>query len=118
LSATRGGAENWAFSAGSGGRGFRYAGELYRSLSAAAMAAAKDLGLNNKTQNGWAFWGLTKPSRRPSDPLAALERAWDRYQGNAEALVKEGLKDENRSQVVAAISKHPQVIEGLRDQVA
>jgi hypothetical protein len=37
--------------------GFRYAGELYRSLSAAAMAAAKDLGLANKTQNGWSYWG-------------------------------------------------------------
>jgi Protein of unknown function (DUF2924) len=35
--------------------GFRYAGEVYRSLSAAAMAAAKGLGLQNKTQNGWAF---------------------------------------------------------------
>ena len=33
--------------------GIRYAGKVYRSLSAAAMAAAKDLGLNNKTQNLW-----------------------------------------------------------------
>lgn len=31
----------------------RYAGNVYRSLSAAAMAAAKDPGLNNKTQNSW-----------------------------------------------------------------
>ena len=29
--------------------GIRYAGKVYRSLSSAAMAAAKDLGLNNKT---------------------------------------------------------------------
>jgi len=33
--------------------GIRYAGKVYRSLSAAAMAAVKDLGLNNKTQNLW-----------------------------------------------------------------
>jgi hypothetical protein len=98
--------------------GFRYAGEVYRSLSAAAMAAAKDLGLQNKTQNGWAFWLITKPSRRPSDPLAALEKVWERYHGNIEALVKQGVTEENRSQVAAAISKHAQVIEGLRDRVA
>jgi hypothetical protein len=98
--------------------GFRYSGELYRSLSAAAMAAAKDLGLQNKTQNGWAFWSITKPSRRPSDPLAALERVWERYQGSAEALLKQGVTDENRSQVAAAIGKHAEAIEGLRDRVA
>jgi hypothetical protein len=98
--------------------GFRYAGELYRSLSAAAMAAAKDLGLNNRTQNGFAFWGITKPSRRPSDPLTALERSWERYQRSAEALVKDGVTQENRSQVAAAIGKHAQVIEGLRERMA
>jgi len=37
--------------------GIQYAGQTYRSLSGAAMAAAKDLGLANKTQNGYAFWG-------------------------------------------------------------
>ena len=98
--------------------GFRYSGELYRSLSAAAMAAAKGLGLQNKTQNGWAFWGITKPARASSDPLAALERVWERYQGNVEALVKQGVTEENRSQVAAAISKHAQVIEELRERVA
>jgi hypothetical protein len=98
--------------------GFRYAGEVYRSLSAAAMAAAKDLGLQNKTQNGWAFWSLTKPSRRPSDPLAALERVWERYQGNVEALLKEGVTVENRSQVMAAIRRHSQAFETLSGRLA
>lgn len=98
--------------------GIRYAGKVYRSLSSAAMAAAKDLGLTNKTQNGFTFWGLSKPPRRPSDPLVALDRAWDRYHGNVEALVKEGVTDENRSQVIAAIRKHVQVIESLREKVA
>src|SRR5690606_2202326 len=71
--------------------GIRYAGSLSRSLSAAAMAAARDPGLNNKTQNGFTFWGITKPPRRQSDPLAALERAWARYHGNVETLVKGGV---------------------------
>jgi len=98
--------------------GIRYAGKVYRSLSSAAMAAAKDLGLNNKTQNGFTFWGLSKPPRRSSDPLQALERAWERYHGNVTALVKEGVTDENRSKVVSTIRKHAQVIESLREKVA
>ena len=44
--------------------------------------------------------------------------AWDRYHGNVEALVKEGVTDKNRGQVVAAIRKHVQAIESLRDKVA
>ncbi len=98
--------------------GIRYVGNVYRSLSSAAMAAAKDLGLNNKTQNGFTFWGLSKPPRRSSDPLEALERAWERYHGNVAALVKAGVTEENRSKVVATIRKHAQVIESLREKVA
>jgi hypothetical protein len=100
------------------GGSIRYAGKSYRSLSAAAMAAAKDLGLGGKTQNGYTFWGLSKPPRRPSDPLASLERAWERYHGNVAALVKAGVTDENRSKVVATIRKHVQVIESMREKVA
>ena len=39
-------------------QGVRYGGNLYRSLSAAALAAASDLGLESPTQNGFVFWGL------------------------------------------------------------
>lgn len=48
----------------------------------------------------------------------ALDRAWERYHGNVEALVKEGVTDENRNKVVAAIRKHAEVIESLREKVA
>ncbi len=64
------------------------------------------------------FWGLSKPPRRPSDPLVALDRACERYHGNVEALVKEGVTDDNRSQVVVAIRKHAQVMENLSEKVA
>ena len=97
--------------------GVLYAGKTYRSISAAAMAAAKDLGLGG-SQNGFLFWGVMKQERRAADPVAALERAWERYHGRAAALVKEGVTDENRSKVVAAIRKHAQVIEALREKVA
>jgi hypothetical protein len=43
--------------------GFRYNGEDYRSLSAAAMAAAKDLGIAG-SQNGFLFWGIIKQKSR------------------------------------------------------
>ena len=98
--------------------GIRYAGKVYKSLSAAAMAAAKDLGLTNKTQNGFVFWGLSKPPRKAGDPLVALERAWERYHGNVVALVKEGVTDENRATVLTTIKKHVQTIESLREKVA
>jgi hypothetical protein len=98
--------------------GIRYAGKVFKSLSAAAMAAAKDLGLTNKTQNGFVFWGLSKPPRQPSDPLVAIERAWERYHGNVEALVKDGITDENRVKVLTTIKKHAQTIETLRQKVA
>ena len=67
------------------------------------MAAAKGLGLGGNTQNGFTFWDLNKPPRRPNDPLVALDHAWERYHGNAEALVKDGVTDENRSMVVAVL---------------
>ena len=93
--------------------GIRYAGKVYTSLSGAAMAAAKDLDLKNKTQNGYIFWGLIKPPRPASDPLVALERAWERYRDRVETLVKEGVTEENRGKVAATLGKHAQLIEKL-----
>jgi len=93
--------------------GIRYSGKVYTSLSGAAMAAAKDLDLKNKTQNGYIFWGLIKPPRPASDPLVALERAWERYRDRVETLVKEGVTEENRGKVAAALGKHAHLIEKL-----
>jgi hypothetical protein len=98
--------------------GIRYAGKSYKSLSAAAMAAAKDLGLTNKTQNGFVFWGLSKPPRKAGDPLVALERAWERYQSQVLALLKGSVTDDNRVEVAATIAEHVQVIENMRAKVA
>lgn len=59
--------------------GVRYNGASYRSLSSAAMAASKDLGLGGRAMNGFLFWGLIKQPVRETDPIAALEHAWERY---------------------------------------
>ena len=97
--------------------GIHYAGKVFRSLSGAAMAAAKDLGLTNKTQNGWVFWGITKPPRPAGDSLDALGRAWERYRERAAAAV-EGATDETRDRVRDAIEKHADAIAALGKKVA
>jgi hypothetical protein len=100
-----------------GDDGIRYEGKVYKSLSAAAMAAAKDLGIGGRTQNGYTFWGLSKPQRPAGDPLEALGRAWDRYRERATSAVG-AATDENRKQIRDAIDKHADAIDGLRKKVA
>jgi hypothetical protein len=95
--------------------GIRYAGTLCRSISAAAMAAAKDLGLSNKTQNGFTFWGITKPSRKPGDALGSLNRAWERYRSQAEGLTRAAEKPEG---LLTAIDHHSKAMEALLGSVA
>ena len=97
--------------------GVRYKGHVYRSLSGAAMAAAQDLGLKNKTQNGFTFWGITKPARKLADPLAALTKSWERFHGVA-AIVTAGATDQNRAQLRSALHEQGQAIENLLGQVA
>jgi hypothetical protein len=97
--------------------GIRYKGRVFRSLSGAAMAAAKDLGLKNKTQNGFTFWGLTKPTRKLDDPEAALQNASDRFQKLAATALK-GASDENRPKVHAVLEAHENVVQGLLGEAA
>lgn len=63
--------------------GVRYAGRLYRSLSGAAAAAARDQGLS-PSQNGFAFW-LRPPSR--TSPLEVLEKRWESYHAALRSLL-------------------------------
>src|SRR5262245_30631802 len=66
--------------------GYRYKDTVYGSLSGAAAAAAKDLGLSGKSFNGYVFWGLTRPGRITA--LDRLEHLWNRYSSTAIALLK------------------------------
>lgn len=97
--------------------GIRYKGRVFRSLSGAAMAAAQDLELTNKTQNGFTFWGLVKPSRKLDDPEAALTKASERYQKLAAAAIKAST-EKNRPQVRAALEIHEHVVQGLIGEAA
>jgi hypothetical protein len=97
--------------------GIRYAGTLYRSISSAALAAAKDLGLRNKSENGYVFWGLVKLHRPGTDPVAAFKGAWERYLERAEALVRIGITEESREEVAAEVGKHAAMIAKLEERI-
>lgn len=97
--------------------GIRYDGTLYRSISSAALAAAKDLGRKNRSENGYVFWGLVKPSRPAGDPIPAFERAWQRYLNRAEILVRDGVTDGNRERVASALADQAAEIEKLGERL-
>lgn len=97
--------------------GIKYAGTVYSSLSGAAMAAARDLGLTNKTQNGYVFWGLSKPQRPAADAVEALQRAWQRYQERAKEAVA-AATDESREGVRYELGKQAEAIEALARRAA
>ena len=74
--------------------GVEYNGIEYRSLSAAAAAAAKDLGIKCSQVNGFLFWNLAKAVARPVDQMGALNRAWERFHERASSLLADAKNDE------------------------
>jgi len=98
--------------------GVRYGGTVYRSLSSAAVAAAKDLGLAAKAMNGFTFWGVTKPARSAANPLGGLERAWNRYQARLEAVLERARAGEHKEPAISTLERHTRVLQNLREEVA
>ncbi len=94
--------------------GIRYQGTLYRSLSAAAMAASKDLGKGKGAQNGYLFWGIIKQPARVGDPVAALEKAWARYEPHAKLLLEPDLDGALRAKLVDTIRRHLRNMDALQ----
>ncbi len=93
--------------------GIRFAGTLYPSISAAASAAAQQLGLGSKTVNGFLFFGLQKSRARPlTDPVEALTAAWERFHERAKKLV-DGASDEERVKLVAALKANHTALQTL-----
>jgi hypothetical protein len=68
--------------------GIRYRGTLHSSLSAAASAAAADLGIGKRV-NGFVFWGLAKASRTTKNPTEGLRKLAARYEEGAAALLND-----------------------------
>lgn len=65
--------------------GVEYKGETFKTLSGAARAAAKDLGLAT-SQNGFLFWGVIHQARAIGDPSLALIKAYDRFDKVVDAV--------------------------------
>jgi hypothetical protein len=84
--------------------GIRYDKTLFKSLSAAAKAAAEDLKIKGN-QNGYVFWQLVKPAGSPRDQIARLENLWERYVATARAVVA-GAAGDKREEALAAIERH------------
>ncbi len=64
--------------------GIEYKGQVYKSISGAGLAAAKDLGLKSTTNDGWTFWGLQKRSSTSNQSarksaVETIERAFATY---------------------------------------
>ncbi|HJU21233.1 MAG TPA: hypothetical protein VJ891_01875 [Casimicrobiaceae bacterium] len=76
--------------------GIEYKGTTYGSLSAAALAASKDLGLGAKTLDGWAWWGLKTRESSPAkkDLGETLERAFSKYRERVASLIKASAGDD------------------------
>lgn len=66
--------------------GIFYNGRKYRSLSGAASAASKDLGLN-PVVNGYVFFHLAKPGRARLGEVERLRRLGNRYEEKLAALL-------------------------------
>ena len=66
--------------------GIFYNGRQYRSLSGAASAASKDLGLN-PVVNGFVFFNLSKPARTRMGEVERLQRIGKRYEEYLGALL-------------------------------
>jgi hypothetical protein len=85
--------------------GFEYKGEFFKSLSGAACAAAKDLGVNGQV-NGWLWWGLIKQDAREKNPIQAIEKFWERYSARVKAIAGAGLDAGTKKQVAELLEEH------------
>jgi hypothetical protein len=84
--------------------GFIYNGTEFRSLSAAAMAAAKDLGVKGSV-NGFLFFGLIKQQPHETDPIAALQSAWDRFHERVKTITGAELEDSIKMKISNALDR-------------
>ena len=91
--------------------GIRYKGKTYGSLSAAAMAAAGDLGLKAEALNGWVWWGL-QAAQSAKDPVEAVQSVSARFIERAKALLTSA-NDDDRAALVKEVERHAAAVEKL-----
>lgn len=85
--------------------GYRYKSTVHRSLTAAARAAATDLGVSPAV-NGLVFWGVVRPNTGGLKPAERLRKAAARYRAQAEAASREGATDAEREEIRRELQTH------------
>jgi len=96
--------------------GVEYKGQLYKSLSAAAIAASRDLGNTTKQTSGPKFWGLVDKGEFTSrTPLVkaldfeALDAAWTRYRDRMAGALQSA-SDDDKAKLREALLAHAEAI--------
>ncbi len=97
--------------------GVEYKGETFRSLSGAAMAAAKDLNISG-SQNGYLFFGLAKQERKLKNPVQVIEKAWDRYSARVKAISAANLDAGMKRELAELLESQGQKIAQAADAIA
>lgn len=93
-------------------QGFVYRSTTYRSLSAAAAAAAKDLGISTAV-NGYVFFSLAKPSRTAKDPVEDLAALGEKYAARASLLLKGASSSDSGAGIRRTIEAHAKAVDGV-----
>jgi Protein of unknown function (DUF2924) len=88
--------------------GYRYGKTVFPSLSAAAAAAAKDLGLAGKSFNGYVFWGLAKPGVKPT--IERVEQLFRRY---SEAALQLSRDPKQKATCLERVQKHVEQLQAV-----
>lgn len=96
--------------------GIRYAGTLYPSLSAAASAAAKHLGLRAAV-NGFSFFQIIKANRPAMSPSERLRRIGERYEERAREYLAT-MTAETDEALHAELEKHVTTVRRLFEKHA
>jgi hypothetical protein len=85
--------------------GFKYGDTVHPSLSAAASAAATDLGIQGRV-NGFVFWGLIKPPRAAGNPAEYLRKIAARYTERAATFLSTEGSPAERDEVRRELRAH------------
>jgi len=104
---------------------FLYQGASFRTISGATKAACEEHAM--KPQNGYLFWGLVKPTRRPAGEreaslvpaelaIVGLEGAWKRYHRLLQAVAMNIAKTLDPQGALAKIDGHQQMVIDLYTQ--
>lgn len=100
-----------------GPEGIFYNGRKFGSLSGAASAASKDLGLN-PVVNGYVFFHLAKPARAKLGEVERLRRIGNRYEEQLSALILAGSGEQPGAALMEEIDAHERRLRKILSVIA